>query len=79
MFTINLYKRNISFSQARDPGEFQMGSREVLSFGWQVKIFSVWNGCPFCVIFFCNLAWERFMVTDSDVLNAGGTGNGVPG
>ena len=23
--------------------------------------------------------WERFMVTDSDVLNAGGTGNGVPG
>ena len=77
MFTINLYKRNIPFSQARDPGEFQMGSREVLSFGWQVKIFSVWNGYPFCVVFFA--IRERFMVTDSDVLNAGGTGNGVPG
>ena len=78
MFTINLYKRNISFSQARDPGEFQMGSREVLSFGWQVKIFSVWNGYSVCVIFFFAI-WERFMVTDSDHLNTGGTGNGVPG
>ena len=45
-----------------------MGSREVLSFGWQVKIFSVWNGYSVCVIFFFAI-WERFMVTDSDHLN----------
>ena len=56
MFTINLYKRNISFSQARDPGEFQMGSREVLSFGWQVKFcFQFGMDTQFVSYFFCNL------------------------
>ena len=33
----------LPFWQGRDPSEFQMGPRDVLAFGWQVKIRSFWK------------------------------------
>ena len=37
----------LSFWQARDPSEFQMGPRDVLAFGWQVNFHttSLISGC----------------------------------